>query len=94
MDWTNLLSSIINVSVDCHLLHTFRRVFCPLIFPTSLSTGSFASPHPAKEWRVDPPILTAAIPVDAVTANFRRSGGPLSALMIARSRTDFPDPDK
>ncbi|KAI0344110.1 hypothetical protein BDW22DRAFT_1305332, partial [Trametopsis cervina] len=57
---------------------------------TSLSAGSFPSPIAAHECSVLPPTLTAAIPVEAVTANFISFS--LHHRMISRSRTDLPVP--
>lgn len=60
----------------------------------SCSTGLTPSPMLANEWIVVPPILHAAMPVDAVTATasvlprYLR----LSEAMISRRRTDLPVP--
>ena len=66
-----------------------------LTLPTNASGFSIASPTPPNECKVTPPILHAAIPVDAVTATasvavayfFRK------VLMISRSSTDLPVPN-
>lgn len=64
---------------------------CPRTLPTNRSIGSFPSLIPAHEWRVTPPILRAAIPVEAVTAT---ASGEVSrrSFIISRKRTDFPVP--
>lgn len=65
-----------------------------LTFFTSSGTGSLPRPIPAKLWRVTPPILQAARPVDAVTAV--RSGSLRyllrSFVIISLMSTDFPVP--
>lgn len=75
--------------------HLFKAFLFLLTMEHSCSTLPVPRPMPAKEWIVIPPILHAAIPVDAVTAiessfpaNFLRK-----AAMISRSRTDFPVPE-
>ncbi|KAK3805255.1 MAG: hypothetical protein JOS17DRAFT_675193, partial [Linnemannia elongata] len=57
----------------------------------SFSNGSTPSPIPAKEWRVHPRILQAAIPVDAVTATCPAARTSQSS-MSSRNSTDFPVP--
>lgn len=49
---------------------------------------------PAHECIVLPPMLSPAIPVEAVMATSSRStdSGPLSKRMISRNNTDFPVP--
>lgn len=60
-----------------------------------ISADSLPRPMPENEWIVDPPMLQAAIPVDAVTATAseRPLNLTLRALMISRKRTDFPVPE-
>ncbi|KAJ7022867.1 hypothetical protein C8F04DRAFT_879473, partial [Mycena alexandri] len=60
----------------------------------SVSADSLPSPMPPKEWIVMPPMLQAAMPVDAVmaTASAALLCVFLSVLMISRRRTDFPVP--
>lgn len=65
-----------------------------LILGNSTPTSSTASPAPPNECNVIPPMLQAAIPVEAVTAT---ASGALeyflrSDLIISRRRTDFPVP--
>ncbi|KAF8267803.1 hypothetical protein EI94DRAFT_1729461 [Lactarius quietus] len=65
-----------------------------LIFETSASALSIPRPIPANEWIVTPPMLQAAMPVEAVTAT---ASGVLTyslrrVLMISRRRTDLPVP--
>ncbi|TFL03623.1 hypothetical protein BDV98DRAFT_504426 [Pterulicium gracile] len=62
------------------------------IFSTKISFSRLPSPTPAKECRVPPPMLTPAIPVDAVMA-ISSDGSGSKSLMISRRRTDFPTPD-
>ena len=84
-------SSMINTFV---LTHRATAFFCFLIFPTSCLGSSIPSPTPPNECRVVPPMLHAAMPVEAVTAtasgavtNFFRS-----AAIISLSKTDLPVP--
>lgn len=60
----------------------------------SSSAESRAKPAPPNAWSVTPPMLQAAIPVDAVTAtaSFVLAYFFLRATMISRSKTDFPVP--
>ncbi|KAJ7022119.1 hypothetical protein C8F04DRAFT_903065, partial [Mycena alexandri] len=59
----------------------------------SVSADSLPSPMPPKEWIVMPPMLHAAMPVDAVMATASAALCVfLSVLMISRRRTDFPVP--
>ena len=60
-----LLSSIIKTAVSDHRLRLF--LFPKTIF-NNFSFVAAPSPTPEKECRVVPPILHAAIPVEAVTA--------------------------
>lgn len=75
--------------------HLFKAFLFRLTIEHSCSTVPVPKPIPAKEWTVIPPMLHAAIPVDAVTAmesslltNFLRK-----AAIISRRRTDFPVPE-
>ncbi|KAF8078243.1 hypothetical protein FPV67DRAFT_1383382, partial [Lyophyllum atratum] len=60
------LSSMISVFAFCQRSRTWRNFCCPRNFPAYRFEGSSPRPIPAQEWRVLPPILTAAIPVEAV----------------------------
>ncbi|KDQ54845.1 hypothetical protein JAAARDRAFT_92464, partial [Jaapia argillacea MUCL 33604] len=62
------LSSMIKVLTCLHLFLAGSTFFCPRSFPASFSLGSAPNPIPAHECRVEPPMLTAAMPVDAVMA--------------------------
>lgn len=84
-------SSIINTFVFVHLPEAF---LFNLSFLRSISGVSVASPTPPNECKVTPPMLQAAIPVEAVTAT---ASGFLAYLfrkpwIISRSRTDLPVP--
>lgn len=86
-----LPSSIINTFVFVHLPDAFLFI---LSFLRSISGVSVASPTPPNECKVTPPMLQAAIPVEAVTAT---ASGFLAYLfrklwIISRSRTDLPVP--
>jgi len=83
------LSSMTKVLVSFHLVLVQPE---PLTFLTSVSMGSLPSPTPAKEWSVVPPMLMAAIPVDAVTATAESPKSSRSCSMIALSRTLLPVP--
>ena len=82
------ISSIIKTLVSRHLVKAFLFL---LIFFIKFSTLPCPKPNPAKLWRVIPPILQAARPVEAVTAT---PLGYLSRkdLIILRSNTDLPVP--
>lgn len=84
-------SSMINTFV---LSHRDRAFLFFLILPTSTGAASIASPAPPKECRVTPPMLQAAIPVEAVTATASAAVAYFfrNDLMISRSKTDFPVP--
>ncbi|KAF9498157.1 hypothetical protein BDN71DRAFT_444235 [Pleurotus eryngii] len=62
-------SSIMRYLTARHRSSTGLNFPCPRNFPARFFAGSSPSPMPAHECRVVPPILTAAIPVDAVIAN-------------------------
>ena len=87
----NLLSSRMSTLTLCHRRLTGSYFFWYKNLPERSFTDSFPSPIPAQEWRVQPPIFTAAIPVDAVIARFCEDLPP-KLSMIARSRTDLPVP--
>ena len=82
------------------MMRTFVRVHRDAAFlfflmrPTRMLMSSVARPHPPKECKVTPPMLHAAMPVEAVTAT--ASGADMyflrSDLMISRRRTDLPVP--
>ncbi|KAJ6574739.1 hypothetical protein B0H19DRAFT_935347, partial [Mycena capillaripes] len=58
--------------------------------------ASFPIPIPAQECNVHPPMLIAAMPVDAVIPSVGHLWPP-SSLIISRRSTDFPvpaDPEK
>ncbi len=85
------LSSMISTLVLNHLVMAF---LFRLMLVTSWPTSLVPSPTPLNECSVCPPMLHAAMPVDAVTAT-------ASALrtcflrrlpMISRRRTDLPVP--
>ncbi|EGO28446.1 hypothetical protein SERLADRAFT_380103, partial [Serpula lacrymans var. lacrymans S7.9] len=63
------ISSITNVLTCRHRSTTFLNLGCPRNFPASLWASSWPRPIPAQECNVVPPILTDAIPVDAVIAS-------------------------
>lgn len=65
-----------------------------LIRLQSSSAESSASPAPPNACSVTPPMLHAAIPVEAVTAtaSFVFAYFFFRAMIISRSRTDFPVP--
>src|SRR5271170_7063747 len=67
-----------------------------LILLASSGTASLPNPKAAKEWRVMPPTLHAARPVDAVTATPSGffSFAFFKAVMISRNNTDFPVPKR
>lgn len=94
----NLLSSMMRVFVSFQRRKTFLHFSCPRILPTSLSTDSCPRPVPAQECRVTPPILTAAIPVDAVMPTLHEpessqfGGLERTVRIISRSKIDFPVP--
>lgn len=78
-------------SVLFHLEDALRFI---MTFLTSSSGFSLPRPIPAKLWIVVPPMLQAAIPVEAVTAT---ASGRLTcllrrSLMICLRRTDLPVP--
>lgn len=85
------ISSRMRHLVRCHRVTDF--LFLLILF-TIWSTGSMHSPAPLKLCRVTPPILQAAIPVDAVTATASADWPrfPRRLRMISRKRTDFPVP--
>ncbi|KII93469.1 hypothetical protein PLICRDRAFT_65084, partial [Plicaturopsis crispa FD-325 SS-3] len=62
------LSSIIRVRTFCHRLRTFLNFGCPRNLPASFFASSCPKPIPAHECSVVPPMLTDAMPVDAVMA--------------------------
>ncbi|KAG9236596.1 hypothetical protein BJ875DRAFT_338097, partial [Amylocarpus encephaloides] len=59
------ISSITKIFV---FSHRFLALGFRLIFLTKAGTSSLPNPMPPKLWRVTPPILQAAKPVEAVTA--------------------------
>src|SRR6266704_1702281 len=63
------LSSTISVSTSCHRSLTGLNLDCPQNLPARFLADCSPRPIPAQEWRVQPPMFTAAIPVDAVIAN-------------------------
>jgi len=58
--------------------------------PTNCLTGSSPSLIPAQECSVTPPMLIAAIPVEAVIATVSKE--PVKNLTISLNKTDFPVP--
>ncbi|TEB39068.1 hypothetical protein FA13DRAFT_435508 [Coprinellus micaceus] len=78
------------VDVRVQRFHTGWNFLFPRTLPTNLEGSSCPSPIPAQEWRVQPPMLTAAMPVVAVIA----MSPPLSRqwVIISRNSTDFPVP--
>lgn len=82
---------MISTLVRCHLDIAFLFF---LILLASCSGGSIPMPIPANEWIVTPPMLHAAMPVEAVIATASGDFEYLlrRTLMISRRRTDFPVP--
>lgn len=75
----------------CHLPLAVR---CFLTLVMRTSAASVPRPIPEKEWIVVPPMLQAAMPVEAVTATASPAAPYLRLRdeMISRRRTDFPVP--
>jgi hypothetical protein len=84
---------MISVFTLSHRYLTGSNLDCFQNLPARFLADCSPRPIPAQEWRVQPPMFTAAIPVDAVIAN-RSEGLPPKWFMMARSRTDFPVPWK
>jgi hypothetical protein len=82
---------MINAFVLVHLAKAFLFFFN---FPINTPGSSSANPTPPNECNVIPPILQAAIPVDAVTATASGLFACffLSPAMISLSKTDLPVP--
>ncbi|KAF8487934.1 hypothetical protein JB92DRAFT_2758369 [Gautieria morchelliformis] len=76
------------------LTHRVEAFLFRLILVASCSGLSKPRPMPPKEWSVTPPMLQAAMPVEAVMATASSLGRNLwrRLLMISRSSTDFPVP--
>ncbi|KAF9243747.1 hypothetical protein BU15DRAFT_42519, partial [Melanogaster broomeanus] len=87
------LSSRIRVFTPRQRSRTFLNFSCPRNFPASFLASSCPMPIPAHECNVVPPILTEAMPVEAVTASLEWPRPP-QTLMISRSKTDFPVPSE
>ena len=76
-----------------HLAAAFLFFFT---LPAKTSGFSMPKPTPPNECRVTPPMLQAAIPVEAVTATASADAAYFlrRLFMISRRRTDFPVPIK
>lgn len=87
------LSSMISASTRRHRCFKFSSLGWNLIILHRFLADFSPSPMPDQEWTVVPPMGTAAIPVDAVTATLsRRLSVPRSSAMIVCKRYDLPVP--
>lgn len=85
---------MIRVSTFLQRLRSDSKAGWCLSLPTNFLTGSSPSLIPAQECSVTPPMLIAAIPVEAVIATVSGiSEEPfVKNLIISLNRTDFPVP--
>jgi hypothetical protein len=82
---------MIKACTSCQRSLTFESSGWPRILPAKVFSGSWPRPMPAHECSVVPPILTDAMPVDAVIPSVDDAPPP-RILMISRSNPDLPVP--